>query len=124
MKGPKKSDKIKVSLEDFETFFRDLNVDKTKNSEGDNFEELEHQSNDISDILNAYISDGEIQNGLKALKNKKAVGIDNILNEEIKATFPIFKNIYKKIFNLILDTGIFPEIWADGLIIPLFKKGQ
>ena len=124
LKGPKKSETIKVSLEDFEEFFRDLNVDKTKNTQGDNFEELEHPSNDITDMLNASISDEEIQKGLKALKNKKAVGIDNILNEEIKATFSIFKNIYKKIFNLILDTGIFPEIWADGLIIPLFKKGQ
>ena len=125
LKGPKKSDAIKVSLDDFEEFFKDLNLDKTKNAHENNFEEdmcVVHPSNDISDTLNSSISDEEIQRAIKALKNKKAVGIDNILNEEIKTTFPVFKNIYKKLFNLILDTGIFPEIWADGLIIPIFKK--
>ena len=98
MKGPKKSDAIKVSLDDFEEFFKDLNLDKTKNAHENNFEEdmcVVHPSNDISDTLNSSISDEEIQRAIKALKNKKAVGIDNILNEEIKTTFPVFKNIYK-----------------------------
>ena len=123
LKGPKKSDAIKVSLEDFEEFFKDLNLDKTKNMQKDNLEEfIVHPSNDITDSLNSPITDEEIQKGVKSLKNKKAVGMDNILNEEIKATFPVFRNIYKKLFNLILDTGIFPDIWADGLIVPIFKK--
>ena len=71
----KKSDSIEVSLEDCEEFFRDLNVDKTIHSKRDNCEGLKHPSYDITDILKASISDEE--------------------NEEIKATFPIFKNIYK-----------------------------
>ena len=52
LKGPKKSDAIKVSLDDFEEFFKDLNLDKTKNAHENNFEEdmcVVHPSNDISD---------------------------------------------------------------------------
>ena len=27
------------------------------------------------------------------------------------------------LFNIIFDSGYFPDDWADGIIIPLFKKG-
>ena len=124
LKGPKKSDCIEVSLEDFETFFKNLNLnnsDSEKTFENWGSENVEENA-DIFEILNSPISDEEIAVAVKSLKNKKAGGVDNILNEEIKATFSIFKKIYKKLFNLILDSGIFPEIWADGLIIPIFKK--
>ena len=72
--------------------------------------------------LNAEIDEGELKKGLKSLKNNKSTGPDGILNEQIKATFPIMKNIYLKLFNTILDTGCFPETWAEGLIVPIYKK--
>ena len=28
------------------------------------------------------------------------------------------------LFNAILDTGIFLEVWSDGLLLPLYKKGS
>ena len=31
-------------------------------------------------------------------------------------------NIYEKLFNVILNTGIIPDSWSNGTIIPLFKK--
>ena len=56
------------------------------------------------------------------MKNNKATGPDQIYNEEIKATFEIMKNFYLKLFNGILDSGIFPDSWAEGLIVPIYKK--
>ena len=32
------------------------------------------------------------------------------------------KEIYLKLFNIILDTGCFPESWAVGLIVPIYKN--
>ena len=29
-----------------------------------------------------------------------------------------------KLFNYIFDSGIFPSVWSDGLLIPLYKKGS
>ena len=59
---------------------------------------------------------------LKNLKNNKAPGDDCILNEHIKASYNKMKHIYLKLFNIILIAGVFPEIWALGLIVPIFKK--
>ena len=28
------------------------------------------------------------------------------------------------LFNAIFDSGIFPEVWSDGLLLPLHKKGS
>ena len=31
---------------------------------------------------------------------------------------------YTKLFNTVLDTGIIPNLWVEGIIIPLYKKGD
>ena len=32
------------------------------------------------------------------------------------------KDVYLKLFNCIFDSGNFPEAWAEGLIVPIYKK--
>ena len=59
----------------------------------------------------------EVRKTVKKLKNKKAVSSDLIKNEMLKASYEI-------LFNLVLDTGIHPSFWCDGLITPIFKTGD
>ena len=66
----------------------------------------------------------EISKSIKLLKNKKAQGIDNILNEMIKYSQNVLLPIYAKLFNSILCEGIYPDIWRDAYITPIFKKGD
>jgi hypothetical protein len=61
-------------------------------------------------------------NCIKKLKCNKASGEDYITNEYIKATTTQFINIYEKLFNVIFDTGIIPDIWLIGSIKPIFKN--
>ena len=61
-------------------------------------------------------------NCIKKLKCNKASGEDYITNEYIKATATQFINIYEKLFNVIFDTGIIPDIWLIGSIKPIFKN--
>lgn len=42
----------------------------------------------------------------------------------IKASQNSLIPIYKKLFNLILISGIFPDNWCQGLITPIFKSGE
>ena len=107
-----------ISPEEFEKHFKNLNQMEETDSE-----ELRKNEPIICfSHLNAQIDEEELKKGLKSLKNNKSTGPDEILNEQIKATFPIMKNIYLKLFNTIFDTGCFPEIWAEGLIVPIYKK--
>ena len=56
------------------------------------------------------------------MKNSKAPGSDQILNEYIKYTKTQMLPLYAKHFNLILETGIIAEKWAEGMIKPIFKN--
>lgn len=56
------------------------------------------------------------------IKNGKSSGIDDIVNEQIKASKHIMMPIYIKLFNIIFDSGIFPTAWSTGIIRPIHKK--
>ena len=108
-----------IPMKELESFFKNLNA---ANLEGENdVDELPQESNE-NEFLDKQITLEEIEKAIKSLKYNKAAGIDEIENEYIKTTFEIYKNIYLNLFNLILQTGCFPEEWAIGLIIPIFKN--
>ena len=54
----------------------------------------------------------------------EACGVDGILNEMIKYTDHKFKLAILKLLNIILSSGIFPNIWDQGLITPIHKSGE
>ena len=75
--------------------------------------------------LNAAITEEEVLCAIKTLKNGKAVGIDEVRNEFIKHSPPLLVSIYCKLFNKVLDSGVVPEQWVQGIIIPIYKgKGD
>ena len=76
----------------------------------------------INDLLNQPFTKDEIIHCISKLKNNKACGDDQILNEFLKTTSDLFINVYVKLFNLILDSGIVPQSWLSGFIIPLYKN--
>ena len=56
--------------------------------------------------------------------NGKSAGPDKLING-----FFIHGNIYLcpilcNLFNKLFETGYFPEVWTEGYIIPLHKKGS
>ena len=32
--------------------------------------------------------------------------------------------VYKKLFNLILKSSVYPETWCEGSVTPIFKAGE
>ena len=67
------------------------------------------------------ITEAEILNVTKNLKNNKATGGDGILNENIKYGGKIIKKL-KKLFNLVLKTKNIPKSWLNADIISIYKK--
>ena len=93
---------------------------KTVNSDNTVFDFTSDESQPTTvynnDLLNAEITCEEIEHCINLLKNNKACGIDNILNEHIKASFPIMKDVYVKLFNLVFKSGFVRSNWTIGLI--------
>ena len=126
LKGKQGPEMSQISLETMFEFFKKTNSSPNKEEhESDNV--VQPQIVNVVDdqhILNRIITENEIQSCINRLKNHKAPGPDNILNEYIKISADILMPIYLKIFNLIFSTGLFPETWSQGLIIPIHKKGD
>ena len=72
--------------------------------------------------LNEKITKDEIYKAVKNLKNNKSPGDDLIVNEYICSSLVYMIEIYEELFNLIFDTGLLPEAWLIGNIIPIFKN--
>ena len=118
------SSKIKsvcpITVEEFHDHFENL-------SDGgvpiDELQELESDGQIIDSIvLNVCFTEQEINEAIRKIKPGKAAGIDTVLNEYIKSTSTIFMPLYVLLFNKILDSGVIPEDWVLGLIVPIYKK--
>lgn len=72
--------------------------------------------------LNTEISVEEIKKCINKLKSGKACGLDNVFNEYIKATSDLLMPFYHKLFNIVFETGLIPESWLIGSIVPIFKN--
>ncbi len=61
---------------------------------------------------------------MKSLKNKKSSGLDGISNEMLTHSSPKLRFTILTLFNLLLKSGQFPEIWKENVITPIFKQGE
>ena len=73
-------------------------------------------------FLDSEFTSDEIDKMVANLKNKKACGQDKILNEYICATYDKLKPMYIALFNRVLEEGIVPETWLNGMILPIYKS--
>ena len=74
--------------------------------------------------LDYTITEKEVHNAIKSLKNNKSPGSDHIKNEMIKSGKDLLLKPLTKIFNLILRSGIYPNEWSKGKLISVHKSGD
>ena len=100
-------------------FFREQTVLDDSNARVPN---IDCYTNNI--FSNLVIAPLEIESVLKNLPLGKAVGSDDINNRILRElahelSFPICS-----LLNHSLQLGIFPDIWKDALVCPIFKGGD
>ena len=127
-KKVKKKHNITPSSCDFHSYFKNLYESQLSEvSDNIKLKLLEHEMTEETNnnaFLDSEISISEIEKALKKLNNNKSPGNDNIINELLKNNTAIFKKALLCVFNAILNYGYFPNSWATGLIIPIYKKGN
>ena len=115
----KKQTNISPSAEDFFNYYNNMN-DSDDDDESNQFEDINFT--EPVEELNIPISAEEIQKSIRNLKNGKAYGGDEILNEYIKSTAQLFMPLYVSLFNKVFSGGVLPETWLDGYIKPIYKN--
>ncbi|MCG8046148.1 MAG: reverse transcriptase domain-containing protein [Candidatus Thiodiazotropha endolucinida] len=113
-----------ISSSDWLKHFSSLN-DQTITPNTDFKDKLEYlEKEKVFNELDYLLSEKEILNGIKELKNKKSSGCDSILNEMLKYGHSSLLHPLQKLFNLVLSSTKYPAIWSQGIITPLHKKGS
>ena len=77
-----------------------------------------------NDILDGQFSLYEVECAIKHLKSGKATGPDYIRNEYITYEKQNLKHVLRELFNVIYETGAYPDQWSTGVIVPIYKKGD
>ena len=121
-----KQENYTAPLHELYKYFKSLNEDKhIENSDFQtNTSDFSSNANhtNLNTSINKPFTDIEIIAAVKNLKNNKSSGIDNILNEHLKTSIHIMAPVYTKLFNIIFDTGLVPESWSLGNILPIYKN--
>ena len=89
---------------------------------------LPRMEQDFGDVhipdLDDDITEQEVRNAIRRLKNNKASGLDQISAEFLKTAETIITPFLTKLFNHLYESGTFPAEWCKSVIVPLFKKGD
>ena len=109
-----------ISVNELYRHFKGLSFKEENCSQFDPTTAVHEES--ISEELNSPFTLEEIQAVIKKLKNNKASGLDQIINEHLKNCPVNVVKLIVKLFNLVLDTGLIPAEWCKGLINPLYKN--
>ncbi len=118
-----------ISSDEFKEYFINvLNDIKAFNiEEVDSFNETSDFNIDCPtyEELNSPILQEEVITAVKRLhKNKSACPSDNLLNEYFIATIDILAGHLTDLFNIIFNSGYFPEIWSTIVPTCIHKKGS
>ena len=130
LSGAKNIHETKVTIDQFFDHFVSLSNpnDDLYRVDDDVMQEYEALINDdihcIYQELNEPIDLEELNKSLKELKTNKSGGIDIIINECFKNGKDILSSYLLCLFNYVFESGIFPDTWSDGLLVPLHKKGD
>ena len=112
------------SLSDFYDHFKTISsAEEEKQSMTENVYSPSNDSS-IYPELNEPITAAEVTRIIKRLKKEKSPGVDNLLNEYFIIFNDYLTTYLVKLFNIVFQSGIFPNIWSEGIIAPVFKKGN
>ena len=74
--------------------------------------------------MNGEITEEEVDQAVRKLKNNKSPGPDGLISEFFKYGLNILKPVITHLFNVIFNTATFPTQWREAIIIPLHKKSE
>src|SRR5699024_1626182 len=79
----------------------------------------------IASTLNiASITENDVSSALRKIKNSQTAGPDQIPSFLLRDCCVCLTGPLSKIFNLSLNTGVFPAKWKLSKVVPILKTGD
>ena len=124
-----KKNSSKIQLNEFFDYFSSMQQDLATVHDEETEELILNDdafsSNDSNfEELDKPITVKEIETVIRSLKRNKSAAGDELLNEYFIESADILSGHLADIFNAILNSGVFPSQWSEGIIVPLFKKND
>jgi hypothetical protein len=118
-----------VSGEQFFEYFSKLEseIKTVSNRNIDNFVQCNNFAavdDCIFDDFDSVITVEEVITAVSKLSKCKSPGIDGLVNEYFIEGVDVLAPYLCKLFNSIFNSGVFPDDWSKGLLVPLHKKGS
>ena len=111
-----------VSLDEFYDYFKGLT--EQQNRRGVTIPET--NSTELTEItqLDEPFSIREIEQVIKSLKRSKSADLDNNVADFFIDSCDFICPYLCTLFNVIFESGSYPDAWSKGVIVPIFKKGD
>ena len=112
-----------IPIESLFEYFKNLNETPIENDQAFSFPNIDpFDLNCVNENLNKKITQKEILDCIKRLKNNKVHGDDHVINKYINSTSDKMIDVFIELFNIIFETGIIPDSWLVGYIKLIYKK--
>lgn len=127
LKHPTNNECDLPNMEDFVKLFKNASHVSDENIPLAFKQYIEHdlkvQEKRYVELLDQAITKKELKEAIDKLNKGKACGEDLIMNEMLKASFVTLEKPLLILFNTCLSTGIYPDAWCTGHIVPIYKSG-
>lgn len=112
---------------EFNMFFTNVGLNNSLTLDMPNIEKerlIQENNVTINSFYFSPITSCELYYVINSLKNKSSPGIDGITNSVVKHLACFLVDVLSFIFNLSVETGIFPVSLKRAVVIPIFKKND
>ena len=104
------------------TYLISYDFNELYGSESTEHDDQEATNYEIDDNdLDIAFTHEELMKAVFSQQSSKSPGMDNLVAELFKSTFDIISPFLLNLYNKIFQTGIYPQSWGEGIIIPIHK---
>ena len=113
-----------ITMDDFVRHF--TNISNTPHNSNFDMNDYNFDNQDLSSIplLDDPFTISEVRKTLSRLKRNKSCDLNNNVADFFIDANEFISPYLCTIFNVIYDSGIYPEAWSKGAIVPILKKGD
>ena len=79
---------------------------------------------EFNENLDVNFKETELRKAIFSLNNNKSPGIDSLTSEILKSAYDFISPFLLSLYNRMFNSGEYPRAWGEGIISPIFKKGD